>query len=59
MEDWMEPQTNRTAYTDRERELAEWFKVEPELIRALREVAERIRATNVISWTNPPVCQDS
>jgi hypothetical protein len=59
MEDRMEPQTNRTAYTEREKELAEWFDVEPELIRALREVAERIRATNVTSWTNPLVCQDS
>jgi hypothetical protein len=55
----MEPQTDRTAYTEQETELAEWFNVEPELIRALREVAERIRATNVISWTNPLVAQDS
>jgi hypothetical protein len=55
----MKPQKDATAYTEREKELAEWFDVEPELIRALREVAERIRATNVISWTNPLVCQDS
>ena len=55
----MEPQVNPTAYTEHEKELAAWFGVEPELIRALREVAERIRATNVISWTNPLVAQDS
>jgi len=55
----MEPETKQVMYTDREKELARWFEVEPELIRALREVAERIRATNVVNWTNPLVCHDS
>ena len=57
MED-MEPQTDRTAYMEREQELAEWFNVEPGLIRALCAVAETIRATNVTTWANPLVCQD-
>lgn len=54
MEDLV-PQANRTAYTEQEKALAEGLKVEPELIRALRELAWRIRETNVSSWANPLV----
>jgi hypothetical protein len=49
------PQANQTAYTEQEQAMAEELKVEPELIRALRELAERIRETNVSSWSNPLV----
>ncbi len=49
------PRTNPTAYTEEELALAEGLKVEPSLIRALREVAERIRETNVIRPANPLV----
>lgn len=49
------PQTNQTAYTEQELSLAEGLKVEPALIRELREVAERVRETNVRSWSNPLV----
>ena len=54
MED-MVPQTNQPAYTEQELSLAEGLKVEPSLIRSLREVAERIRETNVSKWSNPLV----
>ncbi len=54
MED-MVPETNHTAYTEQELTLAEGLKVEPSLIRALREVAERVRETNVSRWSNPLV----
>lgn len=54
MED-MVPRTNQTAYTEQELALAEGLKVEPSLIRALREVAERVRETNVSRWANPLV----
>jgi len=54
MED-MVPRTNQTAYTEQEKCLAEGLKVEPELIRALRVVAERVRATNVRCEANPLV----
>ena len=54
MED-MAPRADQTPYTDQEKALAEGLKVEPELIRALRELAERIRETNVSSWANPLV----
>ena len=54
MEDTV-PRTNQTAYTEREKALAEGLKVEPELIRALRAVAERIHATNVACLANPLV----
>ncbi len=54
MED-MVPRTDHTAYTEQELALAEGFKVEPSLIRALRDVAERIRETNVSNWSNPLV----
>lgn len=40
-------QLDHSAYTDRERHLAEWFNVNPKLIRELTDVAARIRQTNV------------
>jgi len=49
------PRTNQTPYTEEELALAEGLKVEPSLIRALREVAERVRETNVSCWANPLV----
>jgi len=54
MED-MVPRTNHTPYTEQELALAEGLRVEPSLIRALRDVAERIRETNVSNWSNPLV----
>jgi hypothetical protein len=54
MED-MVARTSQTAYTEQEMTLAEGLKVEPELIRALRELAERVRESNVISRANPLV----
>ena len=54
MEDVVPPE-NQTAYTEQEMALAEGLKVEPELIRALRAVAEKIRATNVMCSANPLV----
>jgi len=54
MED-MVARTNQAAFTEQEMALAEGLKVEPELIRALRELAERVHETNVISWANPLV----
>lgn len=54
MED-MVPETNHTAYTEQELALAEGLRVEPSLIRALRDVAERVRETNVSRWSNPLV----
>ena len=47
--------TDRTAYTEQERALAEGLKVEVELIRTLHVLAERIRATNVSRPANPLV----
>jgi hypothetical protein len=55
MED-VEARINAAAYTERETELAEWFQVKPALIRALTELAEEIRETNVANRTNPLVC---
>jgi len=49
------PHKNQTEYTEQELALAGGLKVEPELIRALRAVAERIRATNVMCSANPLV----
>lgn len=49
------PRTNPTAYTEQEKALAEGLKVEPELIRSLRALAERIRETNVSCPSNPLV----
>ena len=40
----------------RERELADYFQVKPDLIRTLTELVERIRATNVTNQMNPLVC---
>lgn len=37
----------QSAYTDRERHLARWFNVSPELIRELTDIAARIRQKNV------------
>jgi hypothetical protein len=54
MEDVVPPK-NQTAYTEQEMTLAEGLKVEPDLIRTLRAVAERIRATNVTCPANPLV----
>ncbi len=51
MED-VEAQAGQPAYTDREKDLSEWFNVDPELIRALTDVVERIREKNVIRPTN-------
>jgi hypothetical protein len=55
----MEPRSSQTAYTEREKEMAKWFEVEPALIRSLSRVVEQIRATNVTSWSNPLVSQDA
>jgi hypothetical protein len=49
------PRTSQTAYTGQEMALAEGLKVEPELIRTLRAVAEKVRATNVTRPANPLV----
>ena len=49
------PRNNQTAYTEQEIALAEGLKVEPELIRTLRAVAEKVRATNVTCQANPLV----
>ncbi len=49
------PRKDPTAFTEQELALAEGLKVEPEFIRALRAVAERIRATNVMCSANPLV----
>lgn len=49
------PRTNQTAYTEQEIALAEGLKVEPELIRVLRAIAERVRETNVRCAANPLV----
>ena len=55
----MESQTSQTAFTEREEEMARWFEADPALIRALTSVIEQIRATNVVSWSNPLVGQDA
>jgi hypothetical protein len=55
----MEAQTNQTVFTEREKEMAKWFEVDPALIRSLTNLVEQIRATNVVSWSNPLVGQDA
>lgn len=54
MED-MAPRADQTAYTEQEKTLAAGLNVEPELVRTLRALAERIRETNVCRWANPLV----
>ena len=54
MED-MAPRADHTPYTEQEKALAEGLNVQPELIRTLRELAQRIRETNVSRWANPLV----
>jgi hypothetical protein len=49
--------TGQPAFTEREMELSEWFAVEPEFIRALTDIVERIRQTNVTRSMNPLICQ--
>ena len=56
MED-VEARTSPPAYTEREMELSEWFGVEPEFTRALTDIVERIRQTNVTRSTDPLICQ--
>jgi hypothetical protein len=49
------PRADQSPYTDQEKVLAEGLSVEPELVRSLRVLAERIRETNVSCWANPLV----